>query len=99
MSHELIAFHTEPGLQRTCVISKPAMDHTGIPAAGLIANIQVLFQYAYFQTVSGHFPGNGAAHHTAANNDYIIQLFHAAFLLKDNCKIHPMNIFYFYHIY
>ena len=62
------------------------MDHAGISAAGLIAYIQILFQHAYFQTVPGHFPGNGAAHHAAADNDYIIQLFHAVFLLKDYHK-------------
>ena len=72
LSHVFITLHTELSLKGSRVIGKPSMDHAGITSAGLIAYVQILLQHTDFKGVSGHFPGNGAAYHAAADNEYII---------------------------
>ena len=76
LSHELVALHAQPGLQRAGVVGEAPVDHPGVAPAGLIAHVQIFLQYADFQAVPAHFPGNGAAHHAAADDQHIIKLLH-----------------------
>ena len=76
LSHELVALHAQSGLQRAGVVGEAPVDHPGVAPAGLIAHVQIFLQYADFQAVPAHFPGNGAAHHAAADDQHIIKLLH-----------------------
>ena len=89
--HDLVAFHAAFCLQAAGRICKAAMHHRRVAAAGLVADIQILFQHRNVQLVPGKFPGNRTAHHTGADDDHIVLfphgnhlsfLFHIFALLK-----------------
>ena len=72
------------GLEGTGLVEKASVEHAGVAAAGLGAHVALLFQHRDAQPVAGQLSGDGAAHHAAADNDYVVGLLYrlSSFLFR-----------------
>ena len=82
-----VALHTALGLEASGLVEKAGVQHAGVPAAGMGADVAFLFQNGHGQLIAGQFPGNGASDHAAADDDDVIGLHgHCSFPWEKGCK-------------
>lgn len=82
----LVALHGADGLEGAGLIEEPGVEHAGVAPTGLGADVALLLQHGDAQLVPGELPGDGAAHHPAADDDDIIGLLH-----RDGSFLHQRN--------
>ena len=81
-----VALHGALRLEAAGLVQEAGVQHAGVAAAGLGADVAFLFQHGHGQLVAGQFARDGAAHHAAANDDDVIAL-HGRFSFPDKKRV------------
>ena len=69
-----IAFNGTGSLERAWLVEKSGVQHAGVPATGLGADVAFLLKYADRKCVPCQFSCNGTSDNTSADDDDIIAL-------------------------
>jgi len=72
-----VALHGADRPEGAFFMEDTGVQQSGIPPAGAVAHVQLLFQHADGELISGKLPGYGAANDAAADNHHIIICFHS----------------------